>query len=254
MGTQTIITTNAIEKLEDDISELTVKLNGVINEYNKVQADMTTLLETNGIIDQLKTQFNLAESDLTNHKGKIDTLIADVKTGTNNHTGKIDTLIDDVEALKDKITSGYSASQATGGGSASDAILKRLSALDEDYKELSDHYQNHVTNTYNHSTYGHSSGGRSGTRSSGGNLGDRYIDITEASIASEGNASGTSSGTASDGSAAITAVTNDDSTSTANASVIPSYASVAQNVVTLGNKGEVKVRKLARQTLNRLRK
>ena len=75
MGTQTIITTNAIEQLEDDISELTAKLNGVITEYNLVQADMTS---NKTAIDQLKTQFNLAESDLTNHKGKIDTLIIDV--------------------------------------------------------------------------------------------------------------------------------------------------------------------------------
>ena len=70
MGTEKIITTSANEQLEDDLTELTTKLNSVITQYNLVQADMTT---NKTAIDQLKTQFNFAEADLTDHKGKIDT-------------------------------------------------------------------------------------------------------------------------------------------------------------------------------------
>ena len=250
MGTTTVITSDAVTQLEADVTELTTKLNGVIIQYNKVQADMTL---NKLAIDELKTEFNLAEADLTNHTGKIDTLISDVKTGTNNHTGKIDTLIDDVEALTNKITSGYTATQTTGGGDADDSILERLSNLDQDFKELSEHYQYHVTNVYDHGTYGHDSGGRSGNRGGGGGIGvptDRYIDITAASTAStgaaasSGTASGTSSGTGDD-----TSVNADPTTGMG-----LSYSTAATKVITIGTKGEIRGKRLARQTLNRLRK
>ena len=39
MGTEKIITTSAIEQLEDDLTELTTKLNSVITQYNLVQAE-----------------------------------------------------------------------------------------------------------------------------------------------------------------------------------------------------------------------
>jgi len=271
MGTTTVITSDAVTQLEADVTELTTKLNGVIIQYNKVQADMTL---NKLAIDELKTEFNLAEADLTNHTGKIDTLISDVKTGTNNHTSKIDslitdvgkigTLVTDVTSLKNKITSGYTATQTTGGGDADDSILERLSNLDQDFKELSDHYQNHVTKPYDDSSYGHSSTGRSGNRGGGGGVGtpstDRYIDIDEASTTSEGaatssgTASGASSGTASDGSHTLILPTRDDSVSTDEATVTPSYSTGTVKVLTLGKKGEIRGKKLARQTLNRLRK
>ena len=215
MGTQTIITTNAIEQLEDDISELTAKLNGVITEYNLVQADMTT---NKTAIDQLKTQFNLAESDLTNHKGKIDTLIIDV----NNIEAKIGN------------SSNYSADHSGNtNGNATDPILDRIQELDEEFVGL----ENYVRSQHS---------GRSSGR------GGSCTDIDELNSISA--LSTTSSGNASDGSAAITAGTADQSSSTSVASVTPSYATDAQRVVTLGNKSEIKARKLARQTLNRLRK
>ena len=75
MGTTTVITSSAVTQLEADITDLTLKLNGVIIEYNKVQADMTTNLVA---INALKTQFNFAESDLTNHKGKINSLTSQI--------------------------------------------------------------------------------------------------------------------------------------------------------------------------------
>ena len=225
MGTATVITSNALTDLEDDVTELTTKLNGVIIQYNKVQEDMTI------------------------NKDAID----DIKLKITNHKGKIDTLITDMTGVKNKITSGYTASQTTGGGSNSDAILERLSNLDQDFKELSEHYQYHVTNVYDHGTYGHDSGGRSGNRGGGGGIGvptDRYIDITAASTAStraaasSGTASGTSSGTGAD-----TSVNADPTTGMG-----LSYSTAATKVITIGTKGEIRGKRLARQTLNRLRK
>ena len=179
-----IMQSQDITNLEDDVKQLNDKLNALILEFNKCSDDT----ETNA------AKITTLITDVNDHKTKIDTLITDV--------GKIGTLVTDVTSLKNKITSGYTASQTTGGGSNSDAILERLSNLDQDFKELSEHYQYHVTNVYDHGTYGHDSGGRSGNRGGGGGIGvptDRYIDITAASTASTGAAasSGTASGTSS---------------------------------------------------------
>ena len=218
MGTATVITSNALTDLEDDVTELTTKLNGVIIQYNKVQEDMTI------------------------NKDAID----DIKLKITNHKGKIDTLITDMTGVKNKITSGYTASQTTGGGDADDSILERLSNLDQDFKELSEHYQYHITNVYDHGTYGHDSGGRSGNRGGGGGIGvptDRYIDITAASTSSTGSADES------------TAATNDVSGLADEHDIItPSYSTGATKVITIGTKGEVRGKRLARQTLNRLRK
>jgi hypothetical protein len=189
-------------------------------------------------INALKTQFNLAESDLTNHKGKIDTLISDVKTGTNNHTAKIDALITDMIAMQARVSGSYSPANSggTNAGLASDPILLRLERLDDDFTSLGSTVQAHITNY-------------AGRTSS-----DPLNSLTAVSTGSTGSASGASSGTAADGSAAITAVTNDDSTSTAETTVTPSYTTGVTKVITIGAKGEVRGKRLARQTLNRLRK
>jgi len=60
--------------------------------------------------------------------------------------------------------------------------------------------------------------------------------------------------TTADQSGLVTDATADQSASTASASVTPSYSTGETKVVTLGDKGEVRARKLTRQTLNRLRK
>jgi hypothetical protein len=150
---------------------------------------------------------------------------------TETNSGKITTLITDVTSLKNKITSGYTATQTTGGGSASDAILKRISDLDADYKVLSEHYNGHLTS---HPATG-SGTGRSGSRTGGGVIGaptDRYIDIDA------------TTGTGSDTSVNAVPTTG----------MGLSYSTVATKVITIGTKGEIRGKRLSRQTLNRLRK
>jgi len=218
MGTATVITSNALTDLEDDVTELTTKLNGVITQYNLVQADMTT---NKTAIDSLKTQFNLAESDLTNHKGKIDTLIIDMT------------------AVNTKITGSYSPavtgeSNGPPYSSASDPILLRLERLDADYVGLE---------TFIIAQHSGRQNNRGGDSS---NATDKLNSLSTLSTSSSGNAA--------DGSAAITAGTADQSGSTAEASVTPSYTAGATKVITIGAKGEVRAKRLARQTLNRLRK
>jgi hypothetical protein len=223
MGTTTVITSDAVTQLEADVTELTAKLNGVITQYNLVQADMTT---NKTAIDSLKTQFNLAESDLTNHKGKIDTLITDV------------------EDINDKISDGYTpATSGSNHGTSGDSILLRLERLDTDFVNLDNRLQGHMAGNYT-STQVHNVGSPGSGRTGGSS--DNLNGIT---------ALGTpTTGAAADNSSAITAGTADQSASTASASVTPSYTTGATKVITLGAKGEVRARKLARQTLNRLRK
>ena len=225
MGTEKIITTSAIEQLEDDLTELTTKLNSVITQYNLVQADMTT---NKTAIDQLKTQFNFAEADLTDHKGKIDTLITDV------------------EDINDKISDGYtpttSGEPSGTNASANDSILLRLERLDTDFVALNNKFDGHQAGQYDGSGI-HNTGSSSSSRTGSSDYLNGINPLASATT-----------GTAADNSAAITAGTADQSSSTSEASVTPSYTTDAQRVVTLGNKGEIKARKLARQTLNRLRK
>lgn len=141
-------------------------------------------------------------------------------------TTKLNAVVADIATLKDKISSGYTASQTTGGGSSTDAILKRLSDLDDDYKQLSDHYQQHVINTYNHATYGHGTGGRTGNRGGGGSIGvstARYIDI-------------------------------DSPTSTStNASTTGVYTPESKQVITVTDASATRARKAARDAINRIR-
>ena len=146
MGTEKIITTSAIEQLEDDLTELTTKLNSVITQYNLVQADMTT---NKTAIDQLKTQFNFAEADLTDHKGKIDTLITDV------------------EDINDKISDGYtpttSGEPSGTNASANDSILLRLERLDTDFVALNNKFDGHQAGQYDGSGI-HNTGSSSSSR------------------------------------------------------------------------------------------
>lgn len=170
-----------IEKLQEDVEELTTKLNAVVTDVGTIK-------------------------------------------------GKVDTLITDMGNVKDKIQANYTAS-VTGGGSASDAILKRLSDLDNDYKALSDHYQLHVTNAYNDSTYGHQSGGRTGNRGGGGGLNSRYTDLSTATVSSTGSVTQTAS----------------------NASTTGTFNTSTTNVVTIETDSATRAREVARSTLTRLR-
>ena len=155
--------------------------------------------------------------------------VAELKNKLNAAVTKINTLITDMGNVKDKIQANYTAS-ATGGGPASDAILKRLSDLDSDYKALSDHYQQHVTNAYNNSTYGHGSGGRSGNRGGGGSIGvntDRYTDLSTATVSSTGSAN--------------------------SASVVGSYSTAKTSVISVQNVRANRAKRLARSSKVRTR-
>ncbi len=163
----------------------------------------TDVAQINTKLNALIVEFNKCSDDTTTNKGKIDDLL-------------------------DKISDGYTASQTTGTGSASDAILERLSDLDADYKKLSDDFDTHLIN---HPASG-SGSGRSGTRNSGGSLGDRSIDIT-----------------ATTGEGADTSVSANPTTNMG-----LSYSTAETKVITIGAKGEIRGKRLARQTLNRLRK
>jgi ElaB/YqjD/DUF883 family membrane-anchored ribosome-binding protein len=149
--------------------------------------------ELNTKLNALIVEFNKCSDDTTINKGKINDLL-------------------------DKISDGYSATQTTGTGAATDSILTRLSHLDEDYKNLSDDVDGLMT------------GGRTASRGSGGTAGQRSIDIT-----------------------ATTGTGVDTSVNASSASVTGTYGT-GDSVVTLGSKGEIKARKLARKTLNSLRK
>ena len=220
MGTATVITSNALTDLEDDVTELTTKLNGVIIQYNKVQEDMTT------------------------NKNAID----DIKLKITNHKGKIDILITDVEDINDKISDGYSPATTDGEASATDSILFRLERLDSDFLAIDTKFDTHQANSYSSQ---HSTGSSSSGRTAPGTGSDTLNGINALASPTTGTASGNSSGTADDSDAA----TRDDSTSTAEHNIItPSYSTGAEKVITIGTKGEIRGKRLARQTLNRLRK
>ena len=152
--------------------------------------------------------------------------VAELKNKLNAAVTKINTLITDMGNVKDKIQANYTAS-VTGGGSASDAILKRLSDLDNDYKALSDHYQSHVTNAYNDSTYGHQSGGRTGNRGGGGGLSSRYTDLSTATVSSTGSAN--------------------------SATVVGSYSTAKTSVISVQNVRANRAKRLARSSKVRTR-
>ena len=120
-----------------------------------------------------------------------------------------------IDDLISKISGNYTAGN-TGSGSASDSILKRLHDLDDNVRELDDDITSY-----------HS--GRSAARG-GGSSSTSTIDLT-----------------------ALTGTGADTSVNANDASVTAEYGT-GGSVVTLGSKGEIKARKLARQTLNRLRK
>ena len=149
--------------------------------------------------------------------------VAELKNKLNAAVAKINTLITDMGNVKDKIQDSYTASQTSGGGSSSDAILKRLSDLDADYKDLQDHYEGHLTS---HPTSGTGSG-RSGIRSAGGNLGDRYIDISTDTYQSSGSAN--------------------------SATVVGSYSTAKTSVISVQNVRANRAKKLARSSKVRTR-
>ena len=164
------------------------------------------------------------QNDVNELKNKLNALIAEFNKcsdDTTTNKGKIDDLLD-------KISDGYTASGGNAGGATTDSILTRMQRLDEDFTELEIKFKTHMEGTY----LAQHSGSHSSGRSAGGSTntpGELY---------------------------ALTALTGtgaDTSVNANDASVTAEYGT-GGSVVTLGSKGEIKARKLARQTLNRLRK
>ena len=156
--------------------------------------------ELNTKLNALIVEFNKCSDDTTTNKGKIDTLITDM-------TG-----------VKNKISDNYTATTGSGGGLASDSILKRLHDLDQDFVDLD--------NSIN----------SGGTASRGGGTSSYTLnDISSISTSSTGTG-------------------DDTSVNAGSSSVTGSYGAAETKVITIGAKGEVRAKRLARQTLNRLRK
>ena len=146
MGTAQVevLTASDIQQLQDDVSELTTKLNGLVIQYNKVSSDMTL---NKDIIDDVLSEFSQVVADMGTNKNTINEAKATVNTiksnmGTNKDM--INQLKTDVEALRDKISGNYSQTVTSGGGSEDDSILKRLHDLDTDVVELDGLIANHM--------------------------------------------------------------------------------------------------------------
>ena len=160
--------------------------------------------------------------DVNELETKLNALIAEFNKcsdDTTTNKAKIDDLIS-------KVSGGYTATQQTRGGANTESILETLSYID--FSALSTHYDGHLDN---HPGSSSGNGGRGGFRDDGGAQSGRAIDLN-----------------------ALTGAGADTSVNASTASVNGVYGAASSSVVTLGDKGEIKARKLARQTLNRLRK
>ena len=179
-------------------------------------------------IEQLQT-------DVTELNTKLNALIIEFNKcsdDTTTNADKITSLINDVGDINDKISSGYAPSQQanSGDGSAADSILTRIQDLDGDFVQLEGKVDLHIALT----STAHTGGGSSSNR--GGGAGGILIPVEDLDAAS-------SSGTG-----------DDTSIHAAPSSVGGVYTTAPIKVLTLGNKPEARARKLARKTLNRLRK
>lgn len=229
MGTATVITSSTLTQLEADVTELTTKLNGVITQYNLVQADMTT---NRAAIDSLKTKYNNAKSDITELRSKVVTA-----------TSLVNNLRTDLLEVQDLITKDQNSGTYSEPASPSDrGILAKLKRLEDQCSYILDYglsYNN--TDGFLHTVLA--------------------TNPATASVSSDTNSSELSTTStsaltnpAAQTSTTVTDTTADQSGSTASASVTPSYTTGAEKVITIGAKGEVRAKRLARQTLNRLRK
>ena len=168
-------------------------------------------------IEQLQT-------DVSELETKLNALIIEFNKcsdDTTTNKGKIDTLITDMTAVNTKISGSYTATTCSGGGSASDSILKRLHDLDLDFVAV----DNLVSGYHSQNT----------ARGGGSSNSSQMNDISAVSTSSTGTGDNTS-------------------VNASPASVEATYTSAPSKVITVGTKGEIRARQLARKTLNSLRK
>ena len=175
----------------------------------------TDVTELNTKLNALIVEFNKCSDDTTTNKGKIDSLITDVGD------------------INDKISGSYTpATDDSNYGNSTDSILLRLERLDQDFVNLDNNLKGHKAGNYT-STEVHNVGSPSGGRTLGGP--DQLNGIDELGTPTSGTG-------------------DDTSVNASSSSVGGVYTTAPIKVLTLGNKPEARARKLARKTLNRLRK
>ena len=175
----------------------------------------TDVTELNTKLNALIVEFNKCSDDTTTNKGKIDSLITDVGD------------------INDKISGSYTpATDDSNYGNSTDSILLRLERLDIDFVNLDNNLKGHKAGNYT-STEVHNVGSPSGGRTLGGP--DQLNGIDELGTPTSGTG-------------------DDTSVNASSSSVGGVYTTAPIKVLTLGNKPEARARKLARKTLNRLRK
>ena len=178
-------------------------------------------------IDVMQSQdITQLETDVAQINTKLNALIVEFNKCSDDTTVN-ETKIND---LLSKVSTGYTASGGNAGGATTDSLLTRMQRLDEDFTELEIKFKTHMEGTASSQHSGtHTSGRTSG--GSGNTPGELYAL------------------TALTGAGADTSVNADPTTNMG-----LSYSTAATKVVTIGAKGEVRAKRLARQTLNRLRK
>tara|TARA_R110002020_G_scaffold10276_1_gene39578 strand:- start:637 stop:1281 length:645 start_codon:yes stop_codon:yes gene_type:complete len=197
------------------------------------------------------------QTDVTELNTKLNALIIEFNKcsdDTTTNADKITSLINDVGDINDKISLGYVATTIpnSGDGSAADSILTRIQDLDGDFVALEGKVDTHI---------GHSPG-LQGVKDSAGNNILIYASMTSSHPHSGTGASSNRGGGAGgilipveDLDAASSSGSGDDTSVNASSSSVGGvYSTAAVKVLTLGSKPEARARKLARKTLNRLRK
>ena len=180
-------------------------------------------------IEQLQT-------DVSELETKLNALIVEFNKcsdDTTTNKGKIDSLITDVGDINDKISDGYTpATSGSDHGSSTDSILLRLERLDTDFVNINSRLISHMGGDYAN-TQIHNVSSPGNARSGGSS--DNLNGIDELGTPTSGTG-------------------DDTSVNASPASVQATYTSAPSKVITVGTKGEVRARQLARKTLNRLRK
>ena len=172
--------------------------------------------------------------------------ITTIQNDINELSTKLNALITDVSNLSDKISSGYTPDSGSnsGTGNASDSILTRLQNIDADIVTLDSALNTHIGNA----------GQLQGVKDSDGNNILIYATMNSSSDPHGADQSRNSSRTGSSTSGTLVPISSPASSTATSSSVVGSYGSEDQSVISVNTQKTLRARKLSRQTLNRLRK
>ena len=200
------------------------------SEIEQLQTDVT---ELNTKLNALIVEFNKCSDDTTTNKGKIDSLITDVAAATT----LVNILRTDLQAVQLMITEdggGTYEGDASPLNWSDDGILAKLKRIEY----AIDNYLAYGPVTFDSGTL----------------ITRLTTDPTTLSVGAHEYA-GTLSETSTSALGTPTSGTGDDTSVNASSSSVGGvYTTAPIKVLTLGNKPEARARKLARKTLNRLRK